>query len=75
MSEPYTTKCEICRGENLVEPYGDWTCSTCGQKYEYDEMHMIVLTEAQREILFNHWRVEKNWASLHEDVRRAWGVP
>lgn len=40
--------CDICKhNTSNVHEYGDWVCEQCGQKYEYNECHMIVLTEKQ----------------------------
>jgi|688.fasta_scaffold2802062_1 hypothetical protein len=47
----YKAKCDICYAENEVPNYGDWTCSKCGQRYDYDEGHRIRLTEAQLQAL------------------------
>lgn len=49
----YKAKCDICHAENEVPNYGDWACSQCGQRYEYDEGHRIRLTDAQLESLRN----------------------
>lgn len=58
----YTAKCMICGTDNVVESYGDWACSKCGQGYTYDECHMITLTYSQREMLRNPPR----WISVTE---------
>jgi hypothetical protein len=51
----YTAKCDICHAENEVPNYGDWACSQCGQRYEYDEGHRILLTDAQLQTLRSRW--------------------
>jgi hypothetical protein len=44
--------CEICGCENDQAPrYGDWSCHWCGQKYEYEEGHRIVLDDKQKAAL------------------------
>lgn len=44
--------CIICGAENEVRDsnYRGWTCD-CGQRYEWDECHMIVLTTEQIDAL------------------------
>ncbi len=44
-------ECAICEHSQEAPPHGNWTCEYCGQKYEYEEGHMIVLTKAQLEAL------------------------
>ncbi len=44
-------KCRICGEANKADCYNDWTCSLCGQQYEYAEDHRIVLTYEQIELL------------------------
>jgi len=44
-------KCDICGHDQVVGTYSDWVCEQCGQEYEYEEGHSIVLTEAQRDCL------------------------
>jgi hypothetical protein len=39
--------CIVCDRYNLVDTYGDWTCDFCGQNYEYDEGHRILLSPDQ----------------------------
>ena len=44
--------CDICQKETIDVPiYGEWKCSFCGQYYEYNEGHMIVLSLDQLELL------------------------
>ena len=40
-------QCIVCDANNTVARYEDWTCCKCGQVYEYDENHQIVLTPRQ----------------------------
>ena len=49
----FTACCDICKAESAVPSYGDWQCSQCGQKYEYDECYRISLTKAQWALLRN----------------------
>ena len=51
----YTAKCDICHAETEVPNYGDWTCSQCGQRYDYDEGHRIHLSDAQLQTLRSKW--------------------
>jgi hypothetical protein len=45
------TVCEICGCGQNVPKYDDWTCKDCGQKYEYNECHRIILTDKQKAVL------------------------
>ena len=44
-------KCILCGASKHVDSFDDWTCEKCGQQYEYEEGHRIVLTEEQIEWL------------------------
>lgn len=44
-------KCQICQHEQLASDYNDWMCAECGQQYEYEEGHRILLTPEQIEML------------------------
>jgi hypothetical protein len=44
-------KCWICGVTTNTPIYDDWVCSACGQAYEYNESHQIVLTEQQLDLL------------------------
>ena len=46
-----TVECLICGHRQRVGDYGDYQCSGCGQKYTYEEGHMIELTVEQLEAL------------------------
>lgn len=44
--------CDICQKETIhVSIYGEWKCVFCGQCYEYNEGHVIVLSPDQLELL------------------------
>ena len=47
--------CLICGGRHVVHRYSEWVCHKCGQKYEYEEGHCILLTIEQREVLRKFW--------------------
>ncbi len=45
-------KCLVCGAiTECVATYDSWLCSACGQAYEYNEGHAILLTEPQLELL------------------------
>jgi len=43
----FSFTCKICRKEFDMPNYGDADCPRCGQSYEYDEDHRMVLRDAQ----------------------------
>ena len=51
--------CDICGYYEKFERsnYGPWTCPECGQRYDWDETLMIILTPEQLELL----RSQKGW--------------
>ncbi len=51
MSNTYEATCLICGHWQAAGKFGDYQCSSCGQKYTYGEGHMIELTAEQREAL------------------------
>ena len=44
-------RCEVCDSWVIGEKYGDGICESCGQEYEYNESHRIVLNAKQLEML------------------------
>lgn len=48
-----TDTCIICGHVQEVGNYDDWTCASCGQQYEYEERHAIVLSGPQVAALRN----------------------
>ena len=47
----YETVCAICACKFAIETYDAGVCPSCGQKYQYDEGHSIVLTPEQLVLL------------------------
>lgn len=47
----YNHDCLICDHVQTVETYGDFECEICGQKYEYEEGHRILLSDKQLKLL------------------------
>jgi len=43
--------CQLCEGFVRCDTYGEGNCESCGQRYEYNEALMIVLTDSQQTIL------------------------
>lgn len=48
---PYATECQVCGAVQTVPTYDDWTCEKCGQPYEYNEGHRIILSPDQLRLL------------------------
>lgn len=48
-------KCDICDNKQEVEMFHDWTCSNCGQVYNFDEGVIMSLTSDQYQVLRDHW--------------------
>ncbi len=44
-------KCDICNSEFTIDTYGDGVCPKCSQEYIYEEGHMIVLNDEQKQLL------------------------
>ena len=58
--EPNPSTCVICEQVTPDTPdYSDWACGNCGQKYEYNEGHAIVLTPEQLVVLQQHFKQGK----------------
>ncbi len=51
MSNTYVATCLICGNTQAAGKFGDYVCEYCGQKYTYEEGHMIELTIEQIEAL------------------------
>ena len=51
--EPRTflTDCGLCGAEFKIECWGSGSCPKCGQEHEYEEGHMLVLSDEQKQIL------------------------
>ena len=47
----YDATCIICGHMQDVDTYGEHVCDDCGQEYEYEECHRIILTPAQIAVL------------------------
>jgi len=47
----YLRTCNLCGAERIGESYSNWTCSSCGQQYIYEEGDMLQLSEHQRNLL------------------------
>ena len=46
-----TITCEICGNKFYIGTYSGDYCKKCGQQYDYDEGHFLVLSDEQREFL------------------------
>ncbi|KKM92036.1 hypothetical protein LCGC14_1222440 [marine sediment metagenome] len=47
----YEHVCDVCGHSQVVGCYLEFACEQCGQKYEYEEGHCIVLTSEQCRLL------------------------
>lgn len=54
MGELYNFETGKFENPHNYEDYGDNECPKCGQKYEYIEGDVIVLSEEQKELLRKH---------------------
>ena len=55
----YDATCIICGAIQNVHAYSEYVCTGCGQKYEYEEGHMIELSDEQIQSLRQIPRIEK----------------
>jgi rubrerythrin len=52
-------ECDICGTTFSMPSYGGGDCPMCGQAYEYEEAHRIVLSEEQLALLRLAWKEKR----------------
>ena len=60
--------CEICGNKFYIGTYSGDYCRKCGQQYEYDEGHYLVLDHNQREFIRNGANKIKQIAGILHNI-------